>query len=80
MAADLISHDPPVIQVQDCTQIYLMYFHAYIVLKFCDIRQPLLVRGVRMEIPVQIVLRYVGWIAAFSRAAFWLPLDRKSVV
>ena len=55
MIADLKRYDPTVIQIQNGTQIDLMDIGANIILELCHIRQPFLVRSVRMEVPVQVV-------------------------
>ena len=55
MAADLKGDDPTVIQIQNGTQVYFMDLGAGVILELCHIRQPFLVRSVRMEVPVQVV-------------------------
>ena len=77
MAADPISNDPAVIQIQDSAQIYLMGFSTDIILEFCYIGQPLLVRGIRMEIPVQIILCDMCRVFAASCTALRLPFNSR---
>ena len=74
MVTDLESYNPAIIQVQDCDQVYLMDFNAY-VLKLRYISQPLFIRSFCMEISVQIVLCDVIWISVSSCAALRFPFD-----
>ncbi len=77
MIANLIRHDPMVIEIQNSTQVDLVDLYADIVLKFSYIRQPLFVRKVGMEVPVQIVLCDMCRIIAVPGAALRFPLDRR---
>ena len=77
MIANLIRHDPMVIEIQNSTQVDLVDLYADIVLKFSYIRQPLFVRKVGMEVPVQIVLCDMCRIIAVPGAALGFPLDRR---
>ena len=53
------SHDPPVTQVQDGAQVEFPHRGTRMVVEFCHISEPFLVGPVRMEVPVQQVLRCV---------------------
>ena len=47
-----IADNPSVIQIQDSTEIYLLYLNANIVLEFSNIGQPFLVGFICFEVPV----------------------------
>ena len=68
-------HDPPVIKIQDGTQVYLVNLDADVILEFRYIGKPFLVRRIGMKVPVQIVPGDVCGIITVSGAAFRLPLD-----
>ena len=63
-------------QIQDGTKIDLMDLCADIIPELRYIRQPLLVWGIRMEIPFEVILRDVLRITAALSAALRFPLDR----
>ena len=64
-----------VIQIQDGTQIHLVYSNTFIPLKLCHIRQPLLIRHTGMELTIQPVLCNVLWVGSLPCAAVILVLD-----
>lgn len=51
-----IGHDAPVTEIQNGTQIELVYLSSLIPLEFCYIGEPLLVRLCSIELPVQKIL------------------------
>ena len=53
---DRIADNPPVIQIQDGTEIYLLYLNTNVVLEFSNIGQPFLVGFVCFEFPVQQII------------------------
>ena len=61
---DHIADDSSVIQIQDGTEIYLLYFNSDVVFEFCDISQPFLVGLVCLELPFQQVVCQIIWILA----------------
>ncbi len=77
MITDLESYYPAIIQVQDCAQVHLMDFDAYIIFKLRHIRQPFFIRCFCMEITVQIVLCDVIWISVSSCTALRFPFNSR---
>ena len=53
---DLESHDAPIIQIKDSTEIHLVDDWPFIPLEFRNVCQPFFVRPVCLEIPIQFVL------------------------
>ena len=77
VTADLVSYDPAVIKIQDGAQIYLMDFCADVILELSYISQPFLIRSIRVEIPVKVILRDVRRIITAFCAAPRFPFDRR---
>ena len=50
---DYIADNPSVIQIQDGTEIYLLYLNANVVLEFSNICEPFLVGFICFEFPIQ---------------------------
>ena len=69
-------YNPPVIKIQDGTQVYLMDFNANVILEFCYISKPFLVGGAGMKVPVQIVLCDMCRIIVVPCTTLRLPLNR----
>ena len=72
-----IADDPSVIQIQNGTEIYLLYLNANVVLEFSNIRQPFLVGLVCFEFPVQQIVCQVIWILALSGTAAVVVFNRR---
>ena len=70
-----ISHDPPVIQVQNGAEVDLVDCNALIPLELSHIGQPLLVGLVCMKLPVQDILRSKLGILSRSGTAMVAVLD-----
>ena len=51
--ADNKGNNASVIEIQDCTEIDLVYLDAFVPLELCNIRQPLLVGRLRVKISIQ---------------------------
>ena len=77
MIADLVSYDPAVIKIQDGAQVYLMNICADVILELSYISQPFLIRSIRVEIPVKVILRDVRQIITAFCAALRFPFDRR---
>ena len=73
--ADLVSYDPAVIKIQDGAQVYLMNICADVILELSYISQPFLIRSIRVEIPVKVILRDVRRIITAFCAALRFPFD-----
>ena len=73
--SDHISHDPPVIQVQNGAEVDLVDCNALIPLELSHIAQPLLVGLVCMKLPVQDILRSKLGILSRSGTAMVAVLD-----
>ena len=71
-----VADDPSVIQIQDGTEIYLLYFNTDVVFEFGNIGQPFLVGLVCLEFPVQQIVCQVIWIFALPSATMVAVLNR----
>ena len=67
--AENIGHDTPVTEIQDGTQIELMYLNAIIPFELRHIGQPFLIRFLCMELAVQEVGDEIPWILSLSGTA-----------
>ena len=72
---DNVSNDPAVIQIQNRTQIHLVYNRSFVPLKLCYIGQPLLIGHSCMKLSVQPILCDVLRIGSLSGAAIVLVLN-----
>ena len=70
-----MGNNTPIIEIQDCTEINLVYLETLIPFELCYIGQPFLIRLVRMEVSVKEVFGYVLWILCPSCAAVVIVLD-----
>lgn len=67
--AENIGHDTPVTEIQDGTQIELMYLNALIPFELRHIGQTFLIRFLCMELAVQEVVGEILWILNLSGTA-----------
>ena len=77
VVSDYVGHNSSVKKIQNGTQVYLVNFYADIILEFRHIGKPLLVRGIRMKIPVQVILGDMCRIITVSGTVLWFPFDRR---
>jgi hypothetical protein len=78
--ADLIGHDPAVIQVQNRAQIELVDLYTSVVLKLGYVRQPLLIGTLCRKVTMQDILSDIHGISRTSGASLRSPLDRRLYV
>ena len=72
---NLIGDNAPVIEIENGTEIDFVYLNAFIPLELRNIRQPFLVRLLRMEVPVENVLCQVLRILSISCTTMVCILD-----
>ena len=75
MVADDVSNDSVVIQVKYRAEIHLIYIRSFVPLELCHIRQPLLIRHIGMELPVQPILCVILRIGSLPGTAVVLVLN-----
>ena len=73
--SDLIGNNPAIIQIQNSAEIDFMYFQSLVPFEFRYVCQPLFVRLVRMEIPIQKILGDMLRILCLSRTTVVRILD-----
>jgi len=73
---DYISDDAPVTEVKNSAEIDLVYLNTFIPSEFCDIRKPLFVGLVRIELAVEQVFCDVLRILCLPGTAMITVLDR----
>ena len=61
----------------DGTKVYFVNLYSGVILEFCYIGKPFLVRSLSMKIPVQIILCDVRRIIAVPCTALGFPFDRR---
>ena len=66
----------PVIEIEDCAEVYLVHISIIVILEFRDICEPFLIGFRGCEFPVEYVVGNMGCIPSTSRAAQGLPLYR----
>ena len=76
VSPDHIADNSSVIQIQNGTEIYLLYLNANVVLEFSNIRQPFLVRPVRFKFPVQQIVCQIIRISTLPGTAVVAVLNR----
>jgi len=74
--SDHIADNSSVIQIQNGTEIYLLYLNANVVLEFSNISQPFLVRPVRFKFPVQQIVCQIIRISTLPGTAVVAVLNR----
>ena len=76
VVADHIGYDTTITEIKDRTEIDLVYLNTLIPFELCYIGEPLLVRLVRMEIPVEEVLSHILGILCLPCAAVIVVFNR----
>ena len=78
--AENIGHDTPVTEIQDGTQIELMYLNALIPFELRHIGQTFLIRFLCMELAVQEVVGYCGFLTCLVQPwLLYFTVDRISL-
>ncbi len=75
--SDLESDNSTVIKIKNSTQVHFVNLYANVILEFCHVSKPFLVRSVSMKIPVQVILCDMCRIIAVFCATLRFPLDRR---
>jgi hypothetical protein len=75
MITDNKGYDPPVIEIQNCTKVYLMNLNPCVILKFSNIGKPFLIGCISLKFAVQNIFSNVLRISRLTGTSIMGILD-----